>query len=758
MRKPSSASLRVTSELDSVSEVVNAFEDAWRDGPPPLERFRDRLGPEASTIGLAELVMADLQNRYKRGERPSARDYFNRFPALAESGRALSLIYEEFCLRAEVKEAVDSSEFCRRYPSWRDSLVSQLQYHRELSRAVEPAPSGPEFPDVGDRFADYDLVAFLGQGAAAEVFVARAINLGGKEFVLKISLDRGSEPAILGQLDHPNIVPVLSSIVDPKSGLRGLVMPYRPGLPLDRVLKEFPSSALPRTARGLREVVLPPEATRSGRDEAPGWTGFPRSGTYPEAVAWLGMRLAMALAHAHGRGFFHRDVKPENILLTNHDGPQILDFNLAHDSALADQAIVAHRGGTLPYMAREHLDAFLDPTRWGAVGAAADLFSLGLILRELLTGQVAWRPPSGLSVPRAIAAIAAHRGVPDVPIRRLNPDVPHGLDAIVGRCLAESPADRYSDAASLAEDLGRFLDRRPLLVARNPSRVEATVNRARRNRVALAIGLAAMVLASTGTYLYLAARTISPESHDLVVIASGPSTDPKAIDALRRLVDRPDAAVTLAEAWKAKPKSISLGLGLGYVFTKAGQLGEAAATYRQVLAVDPLNIPSYDALIKVENERGHHDDAIRLADEGIAHCRQDPPGSVRSHIPKLKEFKARALLTQGDAHNDRQDFALAMISFGRAMEVLGVGDRPQAPDDPEPVSQFVYHKFAALAHSGRMIASAGLSQFEQATAERKAALDQVKEARVADPTKASTVDELGRYIEELGRKINDAHR
>ncbi len=366
-------SIGIASELDPVGRVVLEFEEAWRSGPPPLDRFRARFGAADVSYGLAELVLADLRNRFSRGERPAAREYLGRYPELAaEQGRALSLIYEEYCLRTEAGEAVDPSEFCRAYPTWRDSLVSQLAYHRDLSRAVErdEPDDAPEYPGPGDRFGGFELEAMLGRGGSAHVYLARSAALGGKPFALKISADRGVEPAILGRLDHPNIIPVISSVVDPATGLRGLCMPYRPGLVLDEMIRRLRrDGAPPRRARAVRAMVDAEAAPREGDGDPPGWSDFPGDGSYADAVAWIGLKIAQALSHAHFRGFQHRDVKPENVLLNGRDGPQLIDFNLAHDPALAGAARSAHRGGTLPYMAREHLEAFLDPrggTRWTA--------------------------------------------------------------------------------------------------------------------------------------------------------------------------------------------------------------------------------------------------------------------------------------------------------------------------------------------------------------------------------------------------------
>ncbi len=674
-------SASLADDLDPVSRVVLEFEEAWRSGPPPLERFRTRLGDDAP-YGLAELVKADLQNRYRRGERPAAREYLDRFPELAtEGGRALSLIYEEYCLRVEAKEAVDASEFCRDYPTWRDSLVSQLAYHRDLSRAVEPPPAeddAPGFPAPGDRFGEYDLIQFLGEGASAHVYLAGLASLGGKQFALKVSRDRGLEPEILGKLDHPNIIPVISSVVDPATGLRGLVMPYRPGLPIDKLIRRLRREGLPRRARILRAMVdsVPDPEDKEGA--RPGWSDFPDAAPYADAVAWIGLKAARALAHAHFRGFFHRDVKPENILLNGRDGPQLIDFNLAHDPHSADAARSAQRGGTLPYMAREHLEAFRDPTLWPRVGGRADLFSLGLVLRELLTLQPPARPADGLPLPRAINAMIQAREAPRPPIRRANPRVPHALEAIVAKCLAASPDDRYASAAALAEDLALYLARRPLLHATNPSRGEAALNALRRHRVAIA-GAGALLAIAVTTRMWLTAPP-SPlqntQSRETTEVLEGAAADEAAgrhgaaYEKIGVAIKHGDAVRSFEEATRRHPGSLALLIGLAGAYEETNLLGDAARTYRDVLARDAGRVAALAGLANVQVRRGRDAEAVGLLDQCIALAEKAGPGIIRSWLPTYRLIRGRELISLGDAAYDRENFDEARSHFGKALDDL----------------------------------------------------------------------------------------
>jgi serine/threonine protein kinase len=510
------ASIRDGGGLDRVDHAVQLLEDEWRrHGDVPLEplwREQKRLIASAgdeSIVLLSELIKTDLRCRFARGQTPAVADYLSRFPELNEAdSRVLSLIYEEFCLVEERGGRVDVTAFCDRYPRWKESLVSQLQYHHLFSQAAGARPKTPPFPEAGGTFEEFQLVSLLGRGGTSRVFLARDLSLGGKQVVLKVSLDRGREPQAQGALDHPHIVPV-NSVVFGDEGMRGLSMPYRPGSPLDEVIRRVAPASKPPRAMDLWEALVrapdptadpspkaevsPPPDVHAAGPRGDGWEGFPARGTYSQGVAWVVKVIAEALHYAHGQRTFHRDVKPANVLLTVHHGPQLLDFNLAESPHSASQAQAAMHGGTLPYMAPEQIEAFLDPELWGKVGARADIYSLGLVLRELLTGQAPDLPAETLAPARAMRVLLDRRPLLDVTVRRANPAIPHALEAIVAKCLAVSPDDRYPDAGALTEDLDRFLQHRPLAHAANPSALERCTDWGVRNRLRLAVVAACLV-------------------------------------------------------------------------------------------------------------------------------------------------------------------------------------------------------------------------------------------------------------------------
>ena len=311
-------------------------------------------------------------------------------------------------------------------------------------------PALPRFPEPGEDFEEFHLLSLLGEGGVSRVFLAKNLSLGGKHVALKVTLDRGQEPKLQGALDHPHIVPIHSVTYDLKRRLCGLSMPYRPGCPLDKIIAKVKPAVRPRTAIALWNALFdetdggsrpagPPGpkttddkgAERLAGPRGDGWERLSRP-RYVRTRSRLGRDDpgAAPCTYAHTRQTFHRDVKPANMILTIASGPQLLDFNLAESPHSAEHAQAALHGGTLPYMAPEQIEAFLNPELWSQVGAAADVYSLGLVLRELLTGQgpelpaKALTPSRALRVPAGPQALARCVGSPiqpgDTPRARSN--------------------------------------------------------------------------------------------------------------------------------------------------------------------------------------------------------------------------------------------------------------------------------------------------------------------------------------------------
>jgi tetratricopeptide (TPR) repeat protein len=201
--------------------------------------------------------------------------------------------------------------------------------------------------------------------------------------------------------------------------------------------------------------------------------------SYVEAILWVAAGVAEGLAHAHERGVVHRDLKPANVLLTDDGTPMLLDFNLSED-ARARPGDSTGVGGTLPYMAPEHLRAFRGEAF--TVDARSDLYSLGVILYELLGGRHPFprhKKPCAATLERMLAERQA--GPPS--LRRLNKMVPPAVWSIVRHCLEPAPERRYQSARQLLEDLDNHRDNLPLRHAPNPSLRERGRKWLRRNRL-----------------------------------------------------------------------------------------------------------------------------------------------------------------------------------------------------------------------------------------------------------------------------------
>jgi serine/threonine protein kinase/Tfp pilus assembly protein PilF len=403
-----------------------------------------------------------------------------------------------------------------------------------LSGVPQPGPAGmpnprDPFPPVGATFLGFRIEAELGRGAFGRVYLARQADLSGRPVALKVAPNIVDESRTLAQLQHTNVVPIYS--YHRHGGLQAACMPFYGRTTLGHVVASIAGrKTLPSSGRELKSTVnqgrlstLPSAGTPSSRNEPgadhpepsaepcpapsqPAIDGWARLDglSYVEAVLWLAEQLADGLAHAHARGILHRDLKPANVLLTDEGRPMLLDFNLAEDTKRRGGAEAARVGGTLLYMPPEQMDAFQGASR--ALDGRSDVYSLGVILFELLTGRFPFRTPP---CPRheLIPRMIADRQQPPPSARSLNADVSPATDAIVRKCLAPNPADRYQSMEQLREDLDRQLNHQPLKHTPEPSLPERARKWVRRHprltsTASVAAAAAVVLVALSGAALY----------------------------------------------------------------------------------------------------------------------------------------------------------------------------------------------------------------------------------------------------------------
>ncbi|MDB5341528.1 MAG: serine/threonine protein kinase [Planctomycetaceae bacterium] len=384
-------------------------------------------------------------------------------------------------------------------------------------------------PDIGDDIAGFRLLKELGSGSFAKVYLAKQGDLADREVVLKISAIEGTEPQTMAQLQHTHVVPIYSVHEDAQLGVRAVCMPYFGGASLNKVIKKvWTDSAVPATGKSLIEaldrVAGPKPAVRSAHRstevehqtieadqvETAQTTRMILAGLpYVQAVAWIIARLAEGLQHSHERNVIHRDIKPSNILLNSEGQPLLLDFNVSQsiDFSPAEATI----GGTIAYMSPEHLRAMRErtPASNMLVNRRSDVYSLGLVLYEMLAGVSPFVDPSQASLNlRGLDARIKQRELPVPSLKgRSCLEIPWSLESIVRKSLAPRPADRYASASQLAEDLNRFLQDLPLKFAPELSRVEQIRKWGRRHpRLTTAssvIFMAAMLIIPGAVALYL---------------------------------------------------------------------------------------------------------------------------------------------------------------------------------------------------------------------------------------------------------------
>jgi hypothetical protein len=390
-----------------IDAVCQRFEDAWKaGGRPRLEDFLgEGDGPERRAL-FRELLLVDLHYRRRAGETPAAEDYRNLFP---DAG------------------------------NWIDSALMASDRGGGADKQTGPHLGGLPNEPVAPRTPGYEIQATLGTGGRGVVYQARDTRL---KRLVALKMIRGpvtslllarfhAEAEAVARLNHPHIVQIYE-IGQCPGGADGaaahyLALEFAPGGSLDRYLR--------------RQRPTPHESAR------------------------LVEVLARAVHAAHRAGVVHRDLKPANILLgaaiegssgnTPFGFPKVSDFGLARltweDGDEAQRTASGVIVGTPSYMAPEQASG---DNR--SVGPLVDVYALGAILYECLTGKPPFQGKSPLDT------LLQVQTRPPVPPSQVAGGVPEHLDHICLTCLNKAPGGRYGSAADLADEIQRFLAGPPI--------------------------------------------------------------------------------------------------------------------------------------------------------------------------------------------------------------------------------------------------------------------------------------------------------
>jgi serine/threonine protein kinase len=434
-----SLSLAALAEKDrrEVETWLADFQKGWDE--KQLKNHVRKLPPGSDPRrlpALLEIIKIDLQRHWEQGRRVKVETYLKAFPELPTAGLVPELIQAEFAARVRAGAPADLASFAQRFPDQVDLLKTlgptaptptppQTEASRYTTRAtvspmaVPPLPqsTAQALPSLPEQFGRYRILRKLGQGGMGSVYLAHDSQLD-RQLALKVPLIAATDsPQMLERfhrearaaatLSHPNICPVFD--VGTIEGIHYVTMGYIEGKPLSELMRN--KSRLPQ-----------------------------------KSVAAVIRKLAQAMQEAHARGIIHRDLKPSNVMINQRNEPVIMDFGLARRSQ--DNIRLTQSGaimGTPAYMSPEQVNGDAK-----AIGPASDVYSLGVIFYEMLTGRLPFEGP----MTAVLAAIVTQE--PPRP-STLRPDLDAALERICLKAMARQVSDRYGSMRELATTLTAYI-------------------------------------------------------------------------------------------------------------------------------------------------------------------------------------------------------------------------------------------------------------------------------------------------------------
>ena len=361
----------------------------------------------------------------------------------------------EQCLESVLAEGESALErWCDAHPDLAGILRKRVATLRQMG-LLDSESENRDFPE---RLGDYRLLERIGRGGMGAVYLAECASLGRRVALKAIRSDQlffpgarerfQREVEAIARLQVPGVVPILD--VGEADGVPYYVMELLDGIDLARLVHCLRARGASPSEAGSNEVAAALRDALPDNNGSSDESGLFEGG-HAHVAARIAMRLARVIARVHEHGIVHRDVKPANVIVDRFGRVTLVDFGLAH---LADAADLTHSGavlGSLPYMAPEQVRG-----EHSVVGPLTDVYGIGVTLHELLHLAPAFEARDAIELREHICAGRK-------PVRK----GPRDLETITACAMDPDPARRYASADALADDLLRYLERRPVHARRS---------------------------------------------------------------------------------------------------------------------------------------------------------------------------------------------------------------------------------------------------------------------------------------------------